>query len=392
MWHSAAQISLPASATLGLLLLLLLLVADLGQHTAAAAATFSEASLPMFAEGQATYCSFNIAAEARCPAARPVCCVHLSAVRCCPLNENAGCACAEEANTPVEGYELSHGTAILGMMSGCLMLMMGCIMTSSLGRHCAWQLERHRVIKEYRARQALRRQEAAAYKRELEETEVADLPESEACVICCARLLDCALVPCGHVCSCRFCAKRLKECPVCRGTVELCYRLPNYLTRQLAAKNSVSGTSNGDAPTAADHATAPHADDGREDENVIALSEVPRPREGPPAWAVRHAVGERDAPTHIEVIARVVDAAAVDGEGAADELVEMDARNTPTPALEEVGAAPTRPGSHVSTALSAVLTRSRRHPHAYSPLATLPDSDEEKQAQAYRNDDSVVDR
>jgi len=48
-------------------------------------------------------------------------------------------------------------------------------------------------------------------------------PEAEAeknCVVCLTSKRDCALVPCGHASFCCDCAKKLKECPICRKTVQ----------------------------------------------------------------------------------------------------------------------------------------------------------------------------
>lgn len=114
-----------------------------------------------------------------------------------------------------------------------MLLLFGSVITAGMGRHCAWLLERYRVIMAFKERAVLRRAEARKYREELAATEEPDVPEPLACVICCARRIDCALVPCGHVCSCHFCARRMKECPVCRKAVEQRYNLPPYLVRRL---------------------------------------------------------------------------------------------------------------------------------------------------------------
>lgn len=217
------------------------------------------------------FCPHNIAAEAQCPSERPVCCLHMAAVRCC-TTASGGCdRCTP--NTPIEGYQMLGGSAVIGVVVVTGLLLFGSIITGSVGRHCAWQLEHHRVLSEYQARQALRQREAAAFKRELQETERADVPDAEACVICCARFLDCALVPCGHVCCCRFCAKRLKECPVCRATVGECYRLPDYLVRRLTGahgkdtEEAVEGESMAMTTTAGDAVKRAAGEEDDDDDN-----------------------------------------------------------------------------------------------------------------------------
>lgn len=193
-------------------------------------------SQPSSIHHHVSFCSESIARDVMCPAERPNCCLlHKSAVRCCPANET----CAD-CHEHVEGYSIARGSAIVGGMGLLVLLLLTSIITSGVGRHCAWMLERYRVINEYRRKQVLQRQEADAFKRELRETEVRDIEEAEVCVICCARYKDCGLVPCGHVCCCHFCAKRLRGCPVCRRGVEECYRLPIYLVRQLVGVNAAT--------------------------------------------------------------------------------------------------------------------------------------------------------
>eukprot|EP00924_Labyrinthula_sp_SR-Ha-C_P007235 maker-scaffold_8-snap-gene-13.51-mRNA-1 protein AED:0.00 eAED:0.00 QI:112/1/1/1/1/1/2/94/520 len=42
----------------------------------------------------------------------------------------------------------------------------------------------------------------------------------EECVVCFDAIVDCVIVPCGHMSCCETCAKKFEECPVCRQKVE----------------------------------------------------------------------------------------------------------------------------------------------------------------------------
>ncbi|KPA77671.1 hypothetical protein ABB37_07014 [Leptomonas pyrrhocoris] len=204
-------------------------------------------------------CSYQLMVAAKCGEDKPMCCVASSAIRCCA--STASCGNCTEA---VVGYEMPKSSVVLGCFSLSVLVLLGSIIMSGVGRHVAWVLERRRVIENYRKRLTLRRAEAREFKKELAETEVKDIEDSVACVICCARHIDVALTPCGHVCCCRFCAKRLKECPVCRATVQRCFDLPLYYVKQLvraateereggeeAAPASPAVTATSDASTAA---------------------------------------------------------------------------------------------------------------------------------------------
>ena len=44
--------------------------------------------------------------------------------------------------------------------------------------------------------------------------------EKELCVVCLHSAKSLAFVPCGHLCACTACGKKLKECPLCRAPVQ----------------------------------------------------------------------------------------------------------------------------------------------------------------------------
>jgi competence transcription factor ComK len=66
----------------------------------------------------------------------------------------------------------------------------------------------------------------------------------ELCVVCMIRCVDTVLVPCGHACMCRRCAKRVKrmdrKCPICRVPIERILVLhtisPNFLVYHTGIK------------------------------------------------------------------------------------------------------------------------------------------------------------
>jgi hypothetical protein len=195
-------------------------------------------------------CSYSMMEAVKCGGATPMCCVASSAIRCCPGTTSCG-NCTEV----VVGYEMPKSSVILGCFSLSILVLLGSIVMSGVGRHLAWVLERRRVIENYRKRLVLRRAEAREFKKELAETEAKDIEDSVACVICCARHIDVALTPCGHVCCCRFCAKRLRECPVCRAAVQRCFDLPLYYVKQLV--KAVTDEGEGDEEGSSSPTTAP---------------------------------------------------------------------------------------------------------------------------------------
>ena len=46
--------------------------------------------------------------------------------------------------------------------------------------------------------------------------------EKDVCKICWDATIDCVLLECGHMVTCTMCAKKLKECPICRVNVKRC--------------------------------------------------------------------------------------------------------------------------------------------------------------------------
>ncbi|CAM41865.1 hypothetical protein, unknown function [Leishmania braziliensis MHOM/BR/75/M2904] len=185
-------------------------------------------------------CSYEIMVSVACPQTKPVCCVASSAIRCC-----AGTTSCGNCTDDIVGYEMPKSSAIIGCFSLSVLVLLGSIIMSGVGRHLAWVLERRRVIENYRKHLLLRRAEAREFKKELAETEVKDIDDAVGCVICCSRHIDVALTPCGHVCCCRFCAKRLRECPVCRSALQRCFDLPLYYVKQLLSASGTEEKDNG---------------------------------------------------------------------------------------------------------------------------------------------------
>ena len=55
------------------------------------------------------------------------------------------------------------------------------------------------------------------YEKDLELAINLSLKDREFCVICFSNPINAVFVPCGHFCSCYFCAKKCKKrCPICR--------------------------------------------------------------------------------------------------------------------------------------------------------------------------------
>jgi hypothetical protein len=49
--------------------------------------------------------------------------------------------------------------------------------------------------------------------------------EAKLCKVCFCNKVDCALLKCGHIVCCRWCAKKLALCPICREPVSKLVRL-----------------------------------------------------------------------------------------------------------------------------------------------------------------------
>jgi len=48
------------------------------------------------------------------------------------------------------------------------------------------------------------------------EKETGPIREEDLCKICFDRSIDTVMIPCGHMVVCRFCGKKVKDCPICR--------------------------------------------------------------------------------------------------------------------------------------------------------------------------------
>ena len=43
--------------------------------------------------------------------------------------------------------------------------------------------------------------------------------DSERCKICMDAIIDCVLLECGHMVTCKKCGKQLSDCPICRQNI-----------------------------------------------------------------------------------------------------------------------------------------------------------------------------
>ncbi len=58
-------------------------------------------------------------------------------------------------------------------------------------------------------------------KEELRRAQSTGPGQSQDCALCMSQPLEVCLEPCGHVCCCRDCARKLSDkCPICRATVD----------------------------------------------------------------------------------------------------------------------------------------------------------------------------
>lgn len=48
--------------------------------------------------------------------------------------------------------------------------------------------------------------------------------QTELCVIDFVNMRDSVFIPCGHIVTCFECGKSLKNCPICRASIEKCMK------------------------------------------------------------------------------------------------------------------------------------------------------------------------
>lgn len=85
-----------------------------------------------------------------------------------------------------------------------------------------------------------------------------DVDETGQCTLCFAHSINCVLLPCAHVCTCKHCATRLEQCPICRKDVVkyVTFKTPLYLKGQRGSNGPSPANGTGDDAAAEVVATA----------------------------------------------------------------------------------------------------------------------------------------
>lgn len=180
--------------------------------------------------------------EYTCATDYPVCCVWTQndvVAACCPLGAacdlNAGyCIVHHTRNSSVPSPNTTAGVApksqggiTVAVSEAAAFITFGAIgfIVGLVG--CAFLA--FKVFICTRTRQLRRRQEAAEAAQLLRNaesesdptaTEEGDDDETGQCTICIAKQINCVLLPCAHVCTCRACAAKLTTCPMCRTEIK----------------------------------------------------------------------------------------------------------------------------------------------------------------------------
>lgn len=74
--------------------------------------------------------------------------------------------------------------------------------------------------------------------------------EAKLCKVCFCNKVDCALLKCGHIVCCRWCAKKLALCPICREPVSKLVRLTHVdgIRKALGEGDNITQTPTTEAP------------------------------------------------------------------------------------------------------------------------------------------------
>lgn len=189
-----------------------------------------------------------------CPAAYPVCCIWPNSVftACCP--EHSMCdlytgECVAMTNRSVisddgeiipgvhgtdekgKGVEISlqFASSMVGVcFFGFLLLISSAV---QYGKVIAFRRELRRQERELEARELLvaegDEQHDDDHGPEADGDNEEEEDEAKLCKVCFCNKVDCALLNCGHIVCCRWCAKKLANCPICREPVDKLVRLPH---------------------------------------------------------------------------------------------------------------------------------------------------------------------